>query len=158
MSLFTKIALVFTLVFCSSAMAGSSYTPGTMGFGISVGDFGGLTLYHKLSEQNFLQASISRNLVVAADYAIAYPNAVASAPALTPFVGGGAFAFSTSYWDEYEDRGKRIAGLGARIPLGVLLQIPNAPVHIHGEITPSCTVVPFVESFLAVQLGVRFIF
>jgi hypothetical protein len=139
------------------SIAGSNFTPGTTGFGISVGDFGGLTLYHKLSDQNFVQAMISRDLLLAADYAYTFPGAVPSAPNLVPFVGGGGFAFSTRYWDVYEERGRRLTGIGARIPLGVLVQFPTAPVHIHADVTPTCTVIPFVESFLAVQVGVRFI-
>lgn len=151
-------SLILLTIACSRpAMASSSYTPGLTGFGISVGDFGGITLYHKLSEQSFVQAMISRYLTVAGDYAMTFPNAVPTIPDLTPFVGAGGFLFSTRYWDVYEDRAARTAGIGARIPLGVMFQIPNAPIHLHADITPSCTVIPFVESFLAVQLGVRFI-
>ena len=151
--------LVLLIVLLSTpSHAGSYYTPGNNGFGISVGDFGGLTLYHKLSDQNFIQGFISRDLIIGGDYAISFPNAIPSAPAVLPYVGGGGFLFSTRYWSVYEERGRRLSGVGARIPLGAQLQIPNAPIHLHGELTPTCTITPFVESFLAVQIGVRFVF
>jgi hypothetical protein len=146
------------LWFLGEAVASSSYTPGTTGFGVTVGTFGGLTGYHQFSDQNFIQISVGHNLVLAGDYGIRLANITPKHPELMPFVGAGAFVFSNRYWSTYSDRGKHLSGLGVRIPLGIMYQIPEAPVHLHAEIAPSATISPFIASFLAFELGIRFIF
>jgi hypothetical protein len=153
-----KLLVTLSTIFCTSSYAGSSYTPGNTGLGITVGDFGGLTFFHKLDQQSFVQAYISSHFLVGSDYAVTFPNAFPTAPALLPYVGGGGFLFSTRYWSIYDNHGHSISGIGAKLPIGMLIQIPNAPVHIHAEISPACTLTPFVESFLAVQVGARFLF
>ena len=146
------LSLILTL--SCPAFAGQSYSSTNNGVGISVGTTGGLTFFHKIDEQSFVQAFLSRDLLVGADYAFVFPRAVYAIPELTPFIGGGAFVFTYNGWDRSRER----AGIGARIPLGLMLQIPDAPVHLHLEIAPSCVVIPFVASFADVILGVRFLF
>ncbi len=162
-----SVSVIFLLMAAShSALAkgASSYASANNGVGIAVGDPGGITFFHKLDERNFIQAFLSQNLLIGADYASAFPNAITAIPELTPFVGGGAFffKFSHSYYGRYDRYGYYKSGdefgIGGRIPLGLLLQVPNAPVQFHVEISPSILVIPALYSFLDAMIGVRFLF
>lgn len=138
----------------ANAVAGPSYVSADNGIGIALGEPGGLTFFHKLNDQYFIQGFLSRDLLVGADYAFVFNGAIHAIPELNPFIGAGAFVFTNHSWDQSRDR----SGMGVRIPLGLLLQVPNAPVQFHAEITPSCTVIPFIDSFADAMIGVRFLF
>jgi hypothetical protein len=123
------LALLFAVIFSmnSRAFAADSYGTTRNGLGIAIGEPGGITFFHKISERSFMQAFISRYLLIGADYAVMFPRAIYSIPELTPFVGGGAFLFTSRHWDHSRD----VGGVGMRIPLGLLLQVPNAPIQFH---------------------------
>ena len=158
MTILKKFFCLVAAMISLPAFAGTSFTPGNNGFGISVGDLGGLTVFHKVGDQNFIQGYLSQSYILGGDYAFIIPNLIPSFPALSPYVGGGAFVFSTKYWSTYDEHGKKISGVGVKIPIGMLIQFPNVPIHLHAEVSPTSTVVPFVESFLSVQIGARFLF
>jgi hypothetical protein len=140
------------------AHAASGWVNGNNGLGIAVGDPGGVTFFHKLEDKSFLQAYVSRYFLIGADYAMAFPRSITSIPELTPYIGGGGFLFSAHYWYDDSLRRHRTIGVGGRIPLGLLLQIPQAPIHIHLEVAPATTVIPFMWTYVDVQIGVRFLF
>jgi hypothetical protein len=140
------------------AQAAAGWVHADNGIGIAVGEPGGITFFHKLEEKSFVQAYVSRYFLVGADYAMVFPRAIHAIPELTPYIGGGGFLFSAHYWYDDDLRRRSSLGLGARIPFGMLLQIPEAPVHLHLEIAPATTVIPFMWTYLDAQLGVRFLF
>ena len=150
------ILLCFALVLTLSrpVLAGGSYSNANNGIGIAIGDPGGITFFHKLDETAFIQAYVSRYLLLGADYNMVFPRAIHAIPELTPYVGAGAFLFTSNSWNH----SRHHSGVGARIPLGLLLQVPNAPIQFHFEIAPSTTVIPFMYSFADAMIGVRFLF
>jgi hypothetical protein len=157
------IAGVFLFSVASAAYAGSeSWVFAPNGVGIAVGTNGGLTGFHKMDERTFVQGTIgglsNGGLVLGADYAMVFPRAIYAIPELTPYIGGGAFIFSCNRWCSNMAGVDDGTGFGARIPFGLLLQIPNAPVHIHLEVGPSTTVIPEVHSGFDAVLGARFLF
>jgi hypothetical protein len=156
-----SLALSFVcalLIGSSSLVRASSWVSANNGVGIAIGDPGGITFFHKLEEKSFVQAYVSRYFLVGADYAMVFPRAIYAVPELTPYIGGGAFMFSTHYWYYDDYRRHSDLGIGGRIPLGLMLQIPDAPIHIHLEIAPTTTVIPFIWTYADAQLGVRFLF
>jgi hypothetical protein len=162
-STFRVLILAGTLCFfgflrSDPSLAASGWVNADNGLGIAVGEPGGITFFHKLEEKSFIQAYISRYFLVGADYAMVFPRAIHAIPELTPYVGGGGFLFSAHYWYDDDLRRRSTLGIGARIPFGMLLQIPDAPVHIHLEIAPATTVIPFMWTYFDAQLGVRFLF
>ena len=89
-----SVSVIFLLMAASQsavAKGTSSYASANNGVGIAVGDPGGITFFHKLDERNFIQAFLSQNLLIGADFATAFPNAITAIPELTPFVGGGRY-------------------------------------------------------------------
>ena len=138
----------------STAADASSFASADNGIGLAVGEPAGITYFRKIDDQSFAQAFIGSNLVIGLDYAIAFPGAVKNLPNFTPYVGGGLFLFSSRYWDHARDN----SGIGLRMPLGVLIQIPNAPLHFHLEVAPSTTINPFMYSFVDAMIGARFLF
>ena len=168
-ALFSRFWFLSLLIAGTSAYAKSerSYVSANNGIGIAIGDPGGITFFHKMDEDHFIQAYFSQNLLIGADYATVFPYAITAIPELTPFIGGGAYLFKFAYeFYDYYGRYSRYSrygksgdlGVGARIPLGLLLQVPNAPIQIHLEIAPSVLVIPVIYSYLDLMIGVRFLF
>jgi len=141
-------------IFISQSADASSFASADNGIGLAVGEPAGITYFRKIDDQSFAQAFIGSNLVIGLDYAVAFPGAVKNLPNFTPYVGGGLFLFSSRYWDHARDN----SGIGLRMPLGVLIQIPNAPLHFHLEVAPSTTINPFMYSFVDAMIGARFLF
>jgi hypothetical protein len=158
MKFFVKFALSAALVTLTTTAYAASWAYKNNGVGIAVGSMGGISGFHKLDDKSFAQGTIygfsKGGFAIGADYALVFPNAIITMPEITPYVGGGAFIFSCNILCS-ESTG---IGLGARIPLGFLAQIPNAPVHVFLEISPATLITPVVSTSLEAALGVRFLF
>ena len=124
------------------------------GLGLAVGEPGGVTAFLRTNDRSFVQAFLGPNLVVGGDYNFAFTRLVPSSPNITPYLGFGGFLFAGRTWTY--SRGT--TGFGIRMPVGLLIKVPEAPFHFHLEIAPSTTINPFMDSFAAFLAGVRFLF
>ena len=138
-------------MFSNAAIADQSKQYGA---GLAFGEPGGITFFYRTDEKSFVQAFIGSGLVLGGDYNFAFLNAIPSQKNIVPYLGFGGFIFSGDHWSRSRDS----TGFGLRMPLGVLVQIPEAPFHIHLEVTPATTISPFMYSFAAAMAGVRFLF
>lgn len=124
------------------------------GVGLAVGEPGGMTAFLRTSDRSFAQAFIGPNLVIGGDYNFAFARIIPSTPNITPYLGFGGFVFAGRTWTY----SKGTTGFGIRMPVGLLIKIPEAPFHFHLEIAPATTINPFMESFATFMAGVRFLF
>lgn len=147
--------------YSNSALAASSYANARNGVGLAVGSPGGITFFHKLDDSAMVQAFIGPGLLFGGDYALLFPKEIHAIPELTPYVGGGAFFFTHHDWyhhHRYHHDHHDSLGIAGRVPVGLLLQLSEAPVQFHFELAPSITVIPFMYTFIDAMIGARFTF
>jgi len=124
------------------------------GIGLSFGDPGGLTFFYRTTEKEFIQAYLGSGLVIGGDFNFSFAGKLWSQNSVIPYLGFGGFVFSGDSWAHSKDA----SGFGIRMPIGVILKVPDAPFHVHLEVAPATTISPFMHSFAAAMAGVRFLF
>jgi hypothetical protein len=142
------------LIFSLLVLPASAFSQEKYGLGLAFGEPGGITFFYQTSDKSFVQAFIGPGLVLGGDYNFAFIDAIPSQKNVIPYLGFGGFIFSGDHWAHSRDS----TGFGIRMPLGLLIKIPEAPFHIHLEVTPATTLNPFMYSFAAAMAGVRFLF
>jgi hypothetical protein len=136
-----------------------------IGIGVSFSRLTGVSLYADTSYKDFVQAVIAftndNSYAATADYAFGHHYAFSSIPSVTPYWGLGAVLLhdQSDYWSNYaRDASPTSTYLGARIPVGLNLLIPNTPVQFAAEIAPSLLFKPAIYSFLQGSFSVRILF
>jgi hypothetical protein len=146
--------LVIVICLITFSTAASADSPARYGAGLAFGEPGGITFYYRASEKAFVQAFLGSGLVLGGDYNFAFTEALTANKNIVPYLGFGGFIFSGYHWSRSRDS----TGFGLRMPLGLLIAIPDAPFHVHVEVAPATTINPFMYSFAAAMAGVRFLF
>lgn len=142
------------------------------GVGIGLGSVDGISGYYRYDSDAFVQGMISiqggSSLYFGADACNGYPNLIAGAPSLVPYYCIGAFFANVekrNYYDfnndELYNEPKKQGDMtivGARVPLGLQLFIPQMPIQIAIELAPGMTLVPGTYVFLQTNLLFRLLF
>jgi hypothetical protein len=148
-------AFIFTCDFLSPLNADAGHD---FGLGIQVGNMGGITGIVNPDDRAMIQGVIGTfwydGLLLGADYCVKFPGAFSGNNVLTPYIGGGGYAFSGTSWR----RTDRYSGFGVQMPFGIIVDLPKVPVHIYAQIAPAINRVPFTDSYLQFAVGARFLF
>lgn len=168
---FKRLVVVLALLFIPTAgLAEFQHAGKNNGIGIGVGSQDGISGYHRLSRENFVQGLLSFHnnnfFFLSADYGFTYLGVFADAPWLIPYLGVGGFFANVErkghkrFNDEvYRDgSSKNITVIGARFPIGLQLFVPNMPLQIGLEIVPLMTLTPGTDFELDHLITFRFVF
>lgn len=155
---FAKLILLSFVLIAKQGFAAPINHDLQTGIGIQVGTMGGLTLYHELDNEHFVQGVLGtfwyNGFYASGDYCFQYPGAVKTAPAITPYVGVGPMMATATTWRH--DRS--YTAIGLHIPLGINFKIPRAPIQIFVQVGPAMLITPYTETYMDAGLGVRFLF
>lgn len=146
--------IAFTLACLFLPTTGSAASAERFGVGLAFGDPGGITFIYRNTEKSFFQAYLGSGLLLGSDYDFVFTDLISSQKNVIPFLGFGGFIFTGDHWSRSRDA----TGFGLRMPVGLLIEIPEAPFHFHLEVAPAMTISPFMYSFASAMIGVRFLF
>ena len=166
------LSLFFWSAFASSALAAPTnanlrsrpYGDNT-GVGIAVGTgLSGISLYHDLSRDAFVQGVVAigsfGGLGLVGDYAVVIPDVIKDTRFLRAYYGGGLILlkYPRSWYYPYRDRYEDAVFIGAHMPIGLQLMIPNTPLQLAFQLEPGIWVAPGTFVFLDALITFRFLF
>jgi len=62
------------------------------------------------------------------------------------------------WWSRRGDWDDHTTFIGAHVPLGLQVFIPQTPLQVYGELAPSLFITPGTYVSMFIQLGIRFLF
>ncbi len=139
------------------------FTPKTA-VGIGIGTINGISVYHQWKRRNFMQGMLNYlegpSFGFTADYGFSYPAMSKELPYVTPYYGFGGFFYliktKRGWWGNYKAESFTI--LGARVPLGMQINLSDAPLQFAFEVAPGVSFIPDFWATVDAQIIVRYVF
>lgn len=135
------------------------------GVGIAVGTgISGISLYRDLSRDTFAQGVVAigsfGGLGLVGDYALVIPDIIKDTRFLRAYYGGGVMLlkYPRSWYYPYADRFEDAVFIGAHMPIGLQLMIPNTPLQLAFQLEPGLWIAPGTFVFLDALITFRFLF
>lgn len=133
-----------------------SWAEGNNGVGVVFGDPSGLTLQHKINNQQFADFYFAytwdSEWIFMGDYKFHLNGIFGESTPVVPYAGLGAYL---KIEDKKHDDD---VALGVRIPIGIDWRIENSPIVLFGELVPALRVVKSTDGDFQLGLGGRFFF
>ncbi len=150
-------------------VAGKFSTENDMGIGVGLGSVDGISMYYRMDQsafaQGFLSFSDGADYYISGDYCFQYPGTFIDAPYLVPYYCLGGFIMEVDWgyyhgrwWSRRGDWDDHTTFIGAHVPLGLQVFIPQTPLQVYGELAPSLFITPGTYVSMFIQLGIRFLF
>lgn len=148
--LFSGVSLADDVIGKVLPDTGAVSTDEGLAIGATSGAHDGISLMYRTSKDGALQSTISLgddSNYINVDRLFMKPEMFRNEYAV-PYVGVGY----------YRDNANGFVSQGVRVPIGILLNVPESPLQLSLEMAPAMEVHPDVETSVEKSMGVRYAF